>query len=163
MLRIIPRSLVRPVTTLTTRPFTSSIRSLSESSKNESGSQNSTPGWGGRPGDDHVLHRDGKDAQSAPSKEARNDKAEGKEGSGAISQKDERNANQRAQDDHPEAPMVIGMNSGMLLELYSVSGDGLLIILQSEVASIELGLTDTGVKRRGDVYKKAEVESDRCI
>lgn len=77
-----------------------------------SGSQASTPGWGGRPGTDHVLHRDGNDAQSAPSREARRDKETGKEGSGAISQRDERNAKQRAKEEFPEGTDAIGMNSG---------------------------------------------------
>lgn len=77
-----------------------------------SGSQASSPGWSGRPGSDHVLHRDGRDAQSAPSKQARDDKAAGKEGSGAISQKDERNAGDRAKEEFPEAKDAIGMNSG---------------------------------------------------
>lgn len=152
MLRVTPRTLLR-ISPSTTRPFTSSIRSLSESSKNDAGSQNATPGWKGRQGDDHVLHRDGRDAQSAPSTEARKDKAEGKEGSGAISQKDERNANQRAQDDHPEAPMVIGMNSGMLLA-FSCLNDDSLIGLQREVGSIELvSLVSMWRRKRGDVYK----------
>jgi len=78
----------------------------------DKGKQNSTPEWEGRHGDDHVLNRDDHDAQSAPSNEARRDKEQGKEGSSAISQKDERNSNQKAQEEHPEAPMVIGMNSG---------------------------------------------------
>lgn len=81
------------------------------------GSQNSTPGWEGRHGDDHVLNRDNLDRQGEPSNQARADKAAGKEGSNAISQKDERNSNQKAKDDHPEAPgPVIGMNSGKSLE-----------------------------------------------
>lgn len=114
MLRL-PRTLP-----LTIRPFSTSLLRPSDPSipRNDQGSESSTPGWSGRPGSDHALHRDGKDAQSAPSQEARRGKQEGEEGSNAVSQKDERNANQRAKEEHPEAPgPVIGMNSGEL-ELY---------------------------------------------
>lgn len=78
------------------------------------GNQNATPGWEGRHGDDHVLNRDKMDAQSEPSNQAREDKAAGKEGSTAISQKDERNSAQKTREEFPEAPgPIIGMNSGM--------------------------------------------------
>lgn len=100
---------------VTVRPFTVAKRNFAESSSAGKGSENSTPGWQGRPGEDHVLHRDGNDAQSAPSKQAREQKEQGQGGSNAISQKDERNSNQKAKDDHPEAPgPVIGMNSRVL-------------------------------------------------
>lgn len=112
--RILFTSVTRhTVRSVPVRAFTISQRSFAESPSSGKGGQNNTPGWEGRHGDDHVLHRDGKDAQSKPSLEARSDKAAGKEGSSAISQKDEKNDNQKAKEDHPEAPgPVIGMNDG---------------------------------------------------
>ncbi|KAK5073024.1 hypothetical protein LTS08_004106 [Lithohypha guttulata] len=94
------------------RTFVTGGRNLASSSSKDKGPQNSTPSWEGRHGDDHVLHRDDLDAQSKPSHQARSEKAQGESGSGAISEKDEKNANQKAKEDHPEAPgPVIGMNS----------------------------------------------------
>ena len=53
------------------------------------------------------------DVQASSSIDARKAKDQGGDGSDAISQKDERNANQKAKEEHPEAPgPVIGMNSG---------------------------------------------------
>ena len=55
-------------------------------------------------------------------KQARKDKEQGKEGSQAISQKDERSSAKRAKDDHPEAPEpIIGMQSGKISP-YSMRG-----------------------------------------
>lgn len=49
--------------------------------------------------------------QAESSHQARRDHEELKEGSQAISRKDEGNNNERAKKDHPEAPdVVIGMN-----------------------------------------------------
>jgi len=73
--------------------------------------QDSKPGWEGRKGDDHALHRPALDPQAKESHEARKDHEQGKEGSQAISQKDERQSNKRAKEEHPEAPgPVLGMN-----------------------------------------------------
>lgn len=95
------------------RTFIASQRSFTDTRGKLAGSQNSTPGWEGRHGDDHVLRRDGNDAQSAPSLQARREKEAARGGSQAISQKDERDSNKKAKEDHPEAPEpVIGMNSG---------------------------------------------------
>lgn len=97
------------------RTFVAGRRCFAATSEKDKGKQNSTPGWEGRHGDDHVLHRDENDAQSKPSHQARRDKEQGNEGSSAIAQKDVKNANQKAKEDHPEAPgPVIGMNSGEL-------------------------------------------------
>lgn len=108
-LRILPRTTQQ----VPFRSFIASRRCFAATSEKDKGAQNSTPGWEGRHGDDHVLHRDKHDAQSAPSHEARQDKAQGKEGSSAISQKDERNSTKKAKEEHPEAPEpIIGMQSG---------------------------------------------------
>lgn len=105
------------------RAFTISQRSFAETPKGGQGAQNDTPGWEGRHGDDHVLHRDGRDIQSDSSLEARKSKEQGKEGSQGISQKDERNSNQKAKEDHPEAPgPVIGMNDGKLNQTNRTTG-----------------------------------------
>lgn len=114
MQRILLPSVPRTTTYIPVRFFVAGRpnRAENQTSTMDKGKQNSTPSWEGRHGDDHVLNRDSHDAQSAPSNEARKDKEQGKEGSDAISQKDERNSNQKAQEEHPESPMVIGMNSG---------------------------------------------------
>lgn len=102
MQRIIPASRV-----LSRRAYTTTPALLK-------GDQNAKPGWGGRHGDDHVLHRDKMDPQGASSNQAREDKAAGKEGSTAVSEKDERNSAEKAKEEFPEAPgPIIGMNSGM--------------------------------------------------
>ena len=107
--------LLRPAGQASVRSFSIGRRLFAESNDHNATSENSTPGWGGRTGDDHALNRDGLDVQSESSNKARSEKEQGTEGSGAISQKDERNANQRAKDENPEAPgPVIGMNSGIL-------------------------------------------------
>ena len=65
----------------------------------------------GRQPEEHAVNRkDEKDVQSQQSQQGMRDKQEGNEGAQAVSQKDERNSNQRAQEEHPESPMVIGMN-----------------------------------------------------
>lgn len=77
----------------------------------DKGSQNSKPGWEGRHGDDHAVKRDRLDVQGDASQEGMKQHEEGKEGSQAISRKDEGSHNERAQKDHPKAPQpVIGMN-----------------------------------------------------
>ena len=113
MQRVVLKSASRTARQVAVPSFVSGQRNFARTSAAFKGNQNATTPWEGRHGDDHVLHRDAQDAQSAPSHEARNDKEQGKEGSTAISQKDERNSNQKAKDENPEAPgPVIGMNSG---------------------------------------------------
>jgi hypothetical protein len=110
-------------------------RSFASSQANCKGSQNSTPGWEGRSGDDHAVNRDGLDVQSDSAQEAMKSKQEGKEGSQAISEKDEGSHNKRAEEDHPEAPgPVIGMND----ERGGVSR----IVGPSSVSSLRLGRKD---------------------
>ena len=110
-------SVVRRVTQQnTTRPFALAKRSFAGTRSNEKSSENSTPGWKGRTGDDHVLNRDKNDVQGKASNEAREQREKGQEGSGAISQKDENNSTQKAREEHPEAPKgpIIGMQDGKL-------------------------------------------------
>ncbi|KAJ9501618.1 hypothetical protein H2202_002580 [Exophiala xenobiotica] len=71
----------------------------------------STPGWEGRSKEDHAVNRSPHDPQSANAQSGMKDHEQLKEGSQAISRKDEGNNNKRAKEDHPEAPEpVIGMN-----------------------------------------------------
>jgi hypothetical protein len=57
------------------------------------------------------VHRDRHDVQGDAAQEGLKSRSEGKEGSQAISQKDEGDHNKRAKEQHPEAPgPVIGMN-----------------------------------------------------
>ena len=93
------------------RSFAPAYRFFASTQTKDSGAQNSRPGWTGRYGDDHVLNRQEHDVQAESSHQARRDHEELKEGSQAISRKDEGNNNERAKKDHPEAPdVVIGMN-----------------------------------------------------
>lgn len=113
MPRVTLSALPQSVRYVPSRSFIAARRNFAQTPENGKGKQNSTPGWEGRHGDDHVLHRDKNDAQGKASNEAREDKEAGKEGSSAISQKDERNSNQKAKEEFPEAPgPIIGMNSG---------------------------------------------------
>lgn len=120
-----PRILPSTTTTTTTTPsfqrhfFASHPRS-------QKGSQNSRPGWSGRPGDDHAVERDRNDVQGEASQEGMKqfeqeklkDSDKGKVNSGSdskagqgVSRKDEKDSNKRAQEEFPEAPgPVIGMN-----------------------------------------------------
>ena len=68
--------------------------------------------WDGRQADEHVTNRkDTLDIQSAASKGGKQSRAEDSHQSGATSEKDTGNHNERAKKDHPEAPgPVIGMN-----------------------------------------------------
>ncbi|KAJ9659827.1 hypothetical protein H2198_002896 [Neophaeococcomyces mojaviensis] len=92
------------------RSFTLTHRTFAETSVKDKGAQNSRPGWEGRGGDDHVLHRDGTDVQSDSSLDARKQKDKGEEGSTAISQKDENKNAKKAKEENPEAPEpIIGM------------------------------------------------------
>ncbi len=89
----IPAPIVRP------SPFEASRRTATQ--------------WAGeRPKEGHVVNRtDANDVQSEASQSGMKQKEEGKEGSQGISQKDERDSNKKAAEDHPEAPKpVIGMN-----------------------------------------------------
>ncbi|KIW13937.1 hypothetical protein PV08_06718 [Exophiala spinifera] len=86
-------------------------RSLSSTASLAAKSPDSTPGWEGRPPDDHAVHRSGHDPQSKEAKEGMKEHEQMKEGSQAISRKDESQGNKKAKRDHPEAPEpVIGMN-----------------------------------------------------
>lgn len=114
MPRLALPSILKTTRFVPARSFVSGRPSFTDATVKNPGSDSSGPGWKGRHGEDHALNRDGYDAQSEPSQEARTDKQDetGKGGQG-VTQKDERNANQRAKDDNPEAPgPVIGMNSG---------------------------------------------------
>ncbi|KAL9119134.1 MAG: hypothetical protein Q9187_004313, partial [Circinaria calcarea] len=71
----------------------------------------STPGWDGSGRSDHVTNRkDTLDVHSSSSKAGKQARVEDSPNSSATSGKDERNDNARAQKDHPESPVVIGMN-----------------------------------------------------
>lgn len=60
-----------------------------------------------------VNRTDANDIQAEASQSGMKQKKEGKEGSQAISQKDEGSFNKKAKDDHPEAPTpVIGCVPG---------------------------------------------------
>lgn len=79
-------------------------------SKAETRAQDSGPGWGGREGRDHAVKRPAHDVQADTAQQGMKDAQEGKEGSDAISRKDEKKMNQKGQEEFPESPMVIGMN-----------------------------------------------------
>lgn len=65
---------------------------------------------GGAPKEAHVVNRtDANDVQAEAAQSGMKQKKEGKEGSQGISQKDEGKFNEKAKEDHPEAPTpVIG-------------------------------------------------------
>ncbi|EXJ83161.1 hypothetical protein A1O1_06780 [Capronia coronata CBS 617.96] len=89
----------------------SSTAPLSTTSASRAADPSSTPGWGGRGSESHAVNRSQHDPQSEGAQQGIKDHEEGKEGSQAISRKDEGNANKKAEEDHPEAPQpVIGMN-----------------------------------------------------
>lgn len=68
-------------------------------------------GWEGSDGKEHTTNKkDTLDVQSSSSKAGKEARAEDAHNSSATSEKDETNANARAQKEHPEAPLVIGMN-----------------------------------------------------
>lgn len=74
--------------------------------------QDSKPGWDGRKPRDHAVQRPALDTQSEEAQQGIKDHEELKEGSDAISRRDEKKSNKRAKEDHPAAPEpVIGMNS----------------------------------------------------
>ena len=69
-------------------------------------------GWDGSDGKDHVTNKkDTLNVQSSSSKAGKEARAEDAHNSSSSSEKDERNSNARAQKEHPESPIVIGMNS----------------------------------------------------
>ena len=112
MPRLLPSSLLRASRQAQGGSFVSGNRLFASTPAKDSGAQNSRPGWEGRHGDDHVVNRQNKDVQTESSHQAMNDHQDLKEGSQAISRKDEGDNNKRAKEDHPEAPEpVIGMNS----------------------------------------------------
>ncbi|EXJ69415.1 uncharacterized protein A1O5_07451 [Cladophialophora psammophila CBS 110553] len=83
----------------------------SADSKASTPAHDSLPGWGGRHGRDHAVKRPAHDVQAETSQQGMKDHEEMKEGSDAISRRDERGNNKRAKEEHPKAPEpVIGMN-----------------------------------------------------
>ncbi|KAK7897104.1 hypothetical protein LTR67_004993 [Exophiala xenobiotica] len=102
--------------TRTPRPSSSAAaavtrRHLSSTSFSLAKAPDSTPGWEGRSKEDNPVSRSPHDPQSANAQSGMKDHENLKEGSQAISRKDEGNNNKRAKEDHPEAPEpVIGMN-----------------------------------------------------
>jgi len=79
-------------------------------SKASTRAQDAGPGWSGRDGRDHAVKRPPYDVQAEAAQQGLKDHKEGKEGSDAISRKDERKNQSKAKDEFPEAPVVIGMN-----------------------------------------------------
>lgn len=75
-------------------------------------SSGSARAWTGKSKEEHVVHRkDELDVQSEASQSGMRLKEEGKEGSQAISQKDEGSHAKKAKQDYPEAPEpILGMN-----------------------------------------------------
>lgn len=117
MPRHTPTPILRLTQTSTRRFVPTATRLFASTDAAEKGAQNSRPGWTGRPTDDHAVKRDRNDVQGEASQEGLKKFQEGKDdktqtASGqAISRKDERNSNQKAKEEHPEAPSpVIGMN-----------------------------------------------------
>ena len=113
---ITPKTTMPPLRTLPLTVFrlrssplpsvsTLSLRSTSTSSPSE-------PGWQGRTADQHTArHDDDANIHSSASKSGKQDRLHGDGHSQATTQKDHGNNNQRAKEDHPEAPgPVIGMN-----------------------------------------------------
>ena len=84
----------------------------------EKGTQNSRPGWEGRPTEDHAVKRDRHDVQGDASQEGmkkfeqekKSDQPQSATSGQGISRNDERNSNEKAKKEFPESPMVIGMN-----------------------------------------------------
>ncbi|KAJ9613939.1 hypothetical protein H2200_002075 [Cladophialophora chaetospira] len=93
----------------TTRPLSASEPSTTDS-KTSTGAQDSGPGWGGREGRDHAVKRPAYDVQADTAQQGMKDHQEGKEGSDAISRKDENKSQQKAKEEFPESPDQIGMN-----------------------------------------------------
>ena len=61
--------------------------------------------------EDHITNStDTLDVQSSASKSGAEERQEDASNASASTEKDKRNDNERAQKDHPESPMVIGMN-----------------------------------------------------
>ena len=61
--------------------------------------------------EDHVTNStDTLDVHSSASKSGAKERQEDAPNASASTEKDQRNDNERAQKDHPESPMVIGMN-----------------------------------------------------
>src|ERR1700759_3757100 len=78
--------------------------------KSATPAHDSGTGWSGRQGRDHAIKRPPHDVQSEAAQQGMKDHEQGKESSDAISRKDEMNAQQKAKEEFPEAPVVIGMN-----------------------------------------------------
>ncbi len=114
----LPRTLVSVSRTATARLMTpasasasASARHLSCATRRLAKAPDSTPGWEGRPKEDHAVNRSPHDPEAQSAQEGMKEHEQLKEGSQAISRKDERDNNKRAKEDHPEAPEpVIGMN-----------------------------------------------------
>ncbi|OCT48446.1 hypothetical protein CLCR_04425 [Cladophialophora carrionii] len=78
--------------------------------KSTTRAQDTGPGWGGREGRDHAVKRPPYDVHAETAQEGMKEHEQGKEGSDAISRKDERKNQQKAKEEFPESPVVIGMN-----------------------------------------------------
>lgn len=72
-----------------------------------------TPGWEGRRPNEHVTNSENElDVQSSASESGKRQRVEESHPTSAATEKDTRNDNEQAKQDHPEAPgPVIGMNS----------------------------------------------------
>ena len=84
------------------RPFTSWTPHSVEATKD----------WEGRQPEEHVSNQDHHiNIHSSASVEGRNERSSGSRGESATTEKDHKTGNQKAEEDHPEAPgPVIGMN-----------------------------------------------------
>jgi hypothetical protein len=83
-------------------PLNTAVKSISSSAPARK--------WEGRPAEEHPAREpDSHQHQIDSVKEGKQERASG-EGSAAASEKDDQNLNKKAQQEHPESPMVIGMN-----------------------------------------------------
>ncbi|MCJ1481313.1 hypothetical protein MMC06_001470 [Schaereria dolodes] len=87
-----------------------STRLLSISTR--SNKEHNEPDWSGRKAEEHVTNRgDELDIHASASKSGKGARASDSGNSSATSEKDNKSDNQRAKQDHPEAPgPVLGMN-----------------------------------------------------
>ncbi|KIW62599.1 hypothetical protein PV04_10759 [Phialophora macrospora] len=115
--RALPATVLRqpPRLLSTSRPSSSSnggqhSEPSTADDKSSTRAQDTGPGWGGRQGRDHAVKRPAYDVQAETAQQGMKDHEEGKEGSDAISRKDERSNQQKAKEEFPESPVIIGMN-----------------------------------------------------
>ena len=80
------------------------------SSDNPGKKASSTPGWEGRSSKEHtVRNNDELDVQSKASHSGMKEREQGNSSSSAINSQDDTNSKQKAKEEHPEAPTLIGM------------------------------------------------------